>query len=44
MFWIDRAHELVGAYFEATTRFTERFEHIWSFDLFENAITAAVDD
>jgi CubicO group peptidase (beta-lactamase class C family) len=44
MFWIDRAHELVGAYFEVTTRLTERFEHLWSFDLFENAITAAVEE
>ncbi len=44
MFWIDRAHELVGAYFEVTTRLTERFEHLWSFDLFENAITSAVEE
>ena len=44
MFWIDRAHELVGAYFEVTTRVTERWELLWNFDLFQNAITAAVDD
>jgi CubicO group peptidase (beta-lactamase class C family) len=44
MFWIDPAHELVGAYFEVTTRLTERFEHLWGFDLFVNAITSAVDD
>jgi CubicO group peptidase (beta-lactamase class C family) len=44
MFWIDRARELVGAYFEVTTQLTERFEHLWSFDLFQNVITAAVED
>jgi hypothetical protein len=35
---------LVGAYFEVTTRVTERWELLWNFDLFQNAITAAVDD
>ena len=43
MLWIDPAHELVGAYFEVTTRLTERLEQPWNFDLFENAITAAVE-
>jgi len=43
-FWIDRGHELVGAYFEVTTRVTENMDHLWNFDLFQNAITAAVDD
>ena len=43
-FWIDREHELVGAYFEVATRMTERWEFLWNFDLFQNAITAAVDD
>lgn len=42
-FWIDREHELVGAYFEVATRVTENWEFLWSFDLFQNAITAAVD-
>jgi CubicO group peptidase (beta-lactamase class C family) len=44
MFWIDPAHELTGAYFEATARLTERLEPHWIFDLFQNVITAAVDD
>jgi len=44
MFWIDPAHDLVGAYFEVTTRLTERFEPHWCFDLFQNVITSAVDD
>jgi CubicO group peptidase (beta-lactamase class C family) len=44
-FWIDREHELVGAYFEVTTRvLTPSLEHVWNFDLFQNAVTAAVDD
>ena len=44
MFWIDPAHELVGAYFEVTMRVTERWELLWNFDLFQNVITAAVED
>ena len=44
MFWIDPAHELVGAYFEVTARLTERFEPLWSFDLFQNVITAAIEN
>ena len=44
MFWIDPAHELTGAYFEVTARLTERLEPHWIFDLFQNVITAAVDD
>jgi CubicO group peptidase (beta-lactamase class C family) len=43
-FWIDREHELVGAYFEVVTRITDDWEFLWNFDLFQNAITAAVDD
>jgi serine-type D-Ala-D-Ala carboxypeptidase len=43
-FWIDREHELVGAYFEVTTRVTEHMDHLWNFDLFQNVITSAVDD
>jgi hypothetical protein len=43
-FWIDREHELVGAYFEVATRVTPDWEFLWNFDLFQNAITAAVDD
>ena len=44
MFWIDRDHELVGAYFEVTTRMTKDSEFLWNFDLFQNVITAAVAD
>jgi CubicO group peptidase (beta-lactamase class C family) len=43
-FWIDREHELVGAYFEVCTRLTEQYEFLWNFDLFQNVITAAIDD
>lgn len=42
--WIDRERELVGVYFEVTTRVTEDFSHRWNFDLFQNVITAALDD
>lgn len=41
-FWIDREHELVGAYFEVATRLTENLEIYWNFDLFQNAVTASV--
>ena len=44
MFWVDPENELVGAYFEVTTRVTPEYEFLWNFDLFQNAITAAVDD
>jgi serine-type D-Ala-D-Ala carboxypeptidase len=44
MFWVDPEHELVGAYFEVATRMTPDWEFLWNFDLFQNAITAAVDD
>jgi CubicO group peptidase (beta-lactamase class C family) len=33
-----------GDYFEVTTRVTERWELLWNFDLFQNVITAAVED
>jgi CubicO group peptidase (beta-lactamase class C family) len=42
-FWIDLAHEVAGAYFEVVTRLSPDFEQLWNFDLFQNAITAAVD-
>ena len=41
--WIDPAHELVGVYFEVSPRLTERLDQVWNYDLFENAITGAVD-
>jgi len=31
-------------YFEVATRVTPDWEFLWNFDLFQNAITAAVDD
>jgi CubicO group peptidase (beta-lactamase class C family) len=43
-YWVDRDHELVGAYFEVTTRLSSDLSLLWNFDLFQNAITAAVDD
>jgi len=43
MFWVDPEHELVVSYFEVTTRVTPDYEFLWNFDLFQNAIAAAVD-
>ena len=43
-FWIDSVHEIAGAYFEVTTRLSPDFEHLWNFDLFQNVITAAVEE
>jgi CubicO group peptidase (beta-lactamase class C family) len=43
-YWIDRDHELVGAYFEVTTHMTPDYHLLWNFDLFQNAVTAAIDD
>jgi len=43
-YWVDRDHELVGAYFEVTTRLSPDYSLLWNFDLFQNAITAAVDE
>jgi CubicO group peptidase (beta-lactamase class C family) len=43
-YWIDRDHDLVGAYFEVTTRLNPDYNLLWNFDLFQNAITAALDD
>ncbi len=42
--WIDTANEVVGVYFEVTMRITKDFEHLWNFDLFQNAVTSAVAD
>jgi CubicO group peptidase (beta-lactamase class C family) len=42
--WIDRERELVGAYFEVCTHVTENWEFLWNNDLFQNAITSAVED
>jgi serine-type D-Ala-D-Ala carboxypeptidase len=43
-YWIDRDHDLIGAYFEVTARLSPDYNLLWNFDLFQNAITAAVDD
>jgi CubicO group peptidase (beta-lactamase class C family) len=41
--WIDRVHEIVGVYIEAA-RTTQDLDMQWNADLFQNAVTAAVDD
>jgi len=44
MMWIDLQQEIVGAYFSITLEVTPTLEHKWNFDLFQNAVTAAVSD
>jgi CubicO group peptidase (beta-lactamase class C family) len=43
-FWVDPEHELVAMYFEVATRVTPNWEFLWNFDLFQNAVYAAVED
>jgi hypothetical protein len=40
----DRDHELFGAYFEVTTHLSPRYDLLWNFDLFQDAVTAALHD
>ena len=40
----DPAREIVGVYLEVLLHMTEDFEPLWNFDLFQNAVTAAVAD
>ena len=42
--WVDLANEIVGVYLEVALHMTPQFELLWNFDLFQNAIYAAVDD
>ena len=41
--WADPAREIVGVYLEVLLNMTEDFESLWNFDLFQNAVTAAVE-
>ena len=42
--WADPEREIVGVYLEVLINMTEDFEALWNFDLFQNAVTACVDD
>ena len=42
--WVDMLNEIVGIYFEVTLEVTKYNEHKWNLDLFQNAITASVND
>jgi len=44
MMWVDMQNQVVGVYLEVTLRVTEQVELLWNFDLFQNAVYAAVDD
>jgi CubicO group peptidase (beta-lactamase class C family) len=43
MIWVDPARELVGIYLETLLHGSPEMEPRWNFDLFQNAVTAAVD-
>ncbi len=42
--WVDPTHEIVGVYLETLLRASPDFEPFWNFDLFQNAVTSAVED
>jgi CubicO group peptidase (beta-lactamase class C family) len=42
--WCDPTHEMVGAFFAATTKDLEPDLWMWQADLFVNAVTAAIED
>jgi CubicO group peptidase (beta-lactamase class C family) len=42
--WVDFANEIVGVYFSVEICIAPLYEHVWNFDLFQNAVTAAVAD
>ena len=42
--WMDPVSEIVVAYFSVILEITLPIEPIWNFDLFQNAVTAAVSD
>ena len=44
MLWVDVLNQLVGVYLEVTLRVTPQVELLWNYDLFQNAVYAAVDD
>ena len=41
---MDPANEIVGVYLEVALRLTKRVELLWNYDLFQNAVYAAVED
>jgi CubicO group peptidase (beta-lactamase class C family) len=43
-FWVDPVNEIVGVYLSVQLRATEQFDPIWNYDVFQNAVTAAVAD
>jgi len=44
LLWVDPGHELVGVYLSVDTGITPDLEPLWNADLFQNVVTAAVDD
>ena len=44
LLWVDPGHEIVGVYLSVDTGITRDLEPLWNADLFQNVVTAAVDD
>jgi len=40
--WVDPDHDMVGVYFSSALKYTEKREIKYDFDLFQNAVTAAI--
>jgi CubicO group peptidase (beta-lactamase class C family) len=43
-FWADPENEIVGVYLSVQMQQTKSMDPVWNFDLFQNAVTAAVAD
>jgi CubicO group peptidase (beta-lactamase class C family) len=44
MLWVDPVNEIVGVYLSVVTHRTLADENIWNVDLFQNVVTASVED
>jgi CubicO group peptidase (beta-lactamase class C family) len=42
--WVDPYHEIVCVYFSVALEFTEKLELKYNFDLFQNAVTASINE
>ena len=42
--WMDPTYEIIVAYFSVVLEITPQFEPIWAFDLYQNAVFAAISD
>jgi CubicO group peptidase (beta-lactamase class C family) len=42
--WIDPINEIVGVYLSVLMHRTQQFDPLWTLDLFQDVVTAAVAD